>query len=111
MKVARSHYFPRERRPSRAVYPTVERIRRIIVKKGLAWIVAVGLMSSGSAQAFQGLSERLSLDRPYRGDVYPPAKGASQQAKYRQGSKPARFNIFRYVRIEKTGLQIALYFK
>ena len=76
-------------------------------------MVAVGLLSPGSAPAFQfqGLAERLSLDRPYSRDVYPPVEGASRRVNFRQVENPAHFSIFRYVRVGKEGLKLAIYFK
>jgi hypothetical protein len=95
------------------------------MKRMLVLIVAVGLLSTRSAQAastdqatarpavwraFQGLAARLSLDRPYRRDDYPPVEGASARLSFRQVENPTRFNIFRYLRIGKEGLKLAVYF-
>ena len=86
------------------------------MKKELALILAAGLLSSGSAQAFQGLDARLSLNRPYRQDIYPPVESAGRRVRFRsmsfrQENNPVPFNIFHYVRGENGGLKLAIYFK
>ena len=86
------------------------------MKRRLALIVVTGLLSSGSSQAFQGLDARLSLDRPYRQDNYPPMENAGRRVRFhpmsfRQENNPVPFNIFHYVRGENGGLKLAIYFK
>ena len=101
------------------------------MKKELTLIAAIGMLSAGSAQAasthettahptvwrvFQGLSERLSLERPYRQEDPPLTEHSnpyvqSQPVSFREEPNPVRFNIFHYLRGDDGKLQFAVYFK
>ena len=93
------------------------------MKRVLAMIVAGGLLSVRSAQAFQGLATRLSLERPYGTDVNPPKdvddsrsvdaafEGTGRRVHFRQMNNPEGFDLFHYVRGADGGLQIAVFFK